>query len=238
MSYNRQGLIKEAVLGRALHRGAGLVTNVLAGRPVRGAIPGISIASNTPNAIRTAATAAKGVADATTAIAAVGAGGALAHKAIKKALTRKARSATAGGRLLNMAEPTAKAIKEFGLPGAVLAGAAVHGVGRGGKAIADEVGMARSKMSLANYTPSLADEDPKMVNDYFNVVKAYSPAAARNPIVAGALVNKMIEFGGVDHNLVKGLVDIEKGRRSNEAPLNKSLLLGAVARNIESPLEG
>lgn len=57
--------------------------------------------------------------------------------------------------------------------------------------------------------PSLSGYDPKMVNDYFDVVKTYSPSTAANPMVAANLVNKMVQFGGVDHKLVQDLTSIQ-----------------------------
>jgi len=59
--------------------------------------------------------------------------------------------------------------------------------------------------------PQLAEKNKDDLKDYFEVVKTFSPKAASNPLVAGALVNKMIEFGGVDHKLVQDIAAIEMG---------------------------
>lgn len=59
--------------------------------------------------------------------------------------------------------------------------------------------------------PQLAEKDQDQIKDYFEVVKTFSPKAASNPLVAGALVNKMMEFGGVDHKLVQDLASIQAG---------------------------
>ena len=72
-----------------------------------------------------------------------------------------------------------------------------------------------SRRMMLSKTPSLRQEDSKMVKDYFNVVKQFSPKAAANPLVAGALVNKMIQFGGVDHKLVQDLAKIQKDTMKN-----------------------
>lgn len=92
--------------------------------------------------------------------------------------------------------------------------AAVGGVVDLGKPIVRAVQIADSRKKLIDYTPALEGVDEKKVDDYFGVVKTYSPTSAKNPIVAGDLVNKMVQFGGVDHNLVKSLVDIERGSMS------------------------
>lgn len=64
---------------------------------------------------------------------------------------------------------------------------------------------------MQEMNPSLAEEDQNTVKQYFNVVKTFSPKSASNPLVAGALVNKMMQFGGVDHKLVQDLSSIESG---------------------------
>lgn len=58
--------------------------------------------------------------------------------------------------------------------------------------------------------PNLASQDKSKVKDYFNVVKTYSPKAASNPLVAGSLVNKMVQFQGVDHKLVQDMSSLQK----------------------------
>lgn len=70
--------------------------------------------------------------------------------------------------------------------------------------------IARSKSKMGDFIPMVEQEDEKLVSDYFNVVKQFSPKAAANPLVAGALVNKMLQFGGVDHKLVQDLAKIQK----------------------------
>jgi len=59
--------------------------------------------------------------------------------------------------------------------------------------------------------PQLKDKDQEKIKDYFDVIKTFSPKSASNPLVAGALVNKMMEFGGVDHKLIQDLSSIESG---------------------------
>jgi len=69
----------------------------------------------------------------------------------------------------------------------------------------------KSYNEMAEKVPSLAEKDQNKIQDYFSVVKTFSPKAASNPLVAGALVNKMMEFGGVDHKLVQDISAIESG---------------------------
>jgi len=69
----------------------------------------------------------------------------------------------------------------------------------------------KSFKMITKKVPQLEEKNKKDIEDYFNVVKTFSPKAASNPLVAGALVNKMIEFGGVDHKLVQDISAIEQG---------------------------
>ena len=73
---------------------------------------------------------------------------------------------------------------------------------------------------MQSKVPQLAEKDPQQIRDYFDVVKTFSPKSASNPLVAGALVNKMMEFGGVDHKLVQDLNNIE-GSDQGESMLDK-----------------
>ena len=77
--------------------------------------------------------------------------------------------------------------------------------------IRDHYKMKSSYNQLLKKTPQLKGVDSEQLRDYFNVVKTFSPKAASNPLVAGALVNKMVQFGGVDHKLVQDIADIQKG---------------------------
>lgn len=103
------------------------------------------------------------------------------------------------------------AIKEWALPiGALLTGSLLAK-----QEIVDPLIQAskvkKSFEAMQKKTPQLAEKDQDQVRDYFSVVKTFSPKSASNPLVAGALVNKMMEFGGVDHKLVQDLSSIESG---------------------------
>jgi len=78
-------------------------------------------------------------------------------------------------------------------------------------------------------TPQLVEKDDDDIKDYFNVIKTFSPKAASNPLVAGALVNKMMEFGGVDHKLVQDIAAIETGL---QRPSTIQSITEAAAKSI------
>jgi hypothetical protein len=75
----------------------------------------------------------------------------------------------------------------------------------------------KSYSQLEEKVPQLAGVDQDKIRDYFAVIKSFSPHAAANPLVAGALVNKMVEFGGVDHRLVQDIVNLNSGKPTNES---------------------
>jgi len=82
------------------------------------------------------------------------------------------------------------------------------------KPIIQKVKIGKSYEALVEKNPVLAEKDPGQIKDYFNVIQTFSPKAASNPLVAGALINKMMEFGGVDHKLVQDIAAIESGIES------------------------
>jgi hypothetical protein len=84
----------------------------------------------------------------------------------------------------------------------------------------------QSYTSMLQKTPQLAGEDQDKIRDYFDVVKSFSPHAAANPLVAGSIVNKMVQFGGIDHKLVQDLVALEEG--TSGAGLVTKMLEGGV----------
>lgn len=87
---------------------------------------------------------------------------------------------------------------------------------------------ASSYKNLLSKVPSLEGKDPEQVKDYFKVIQTFSPKAATNPLVAGALVNKMMEFGGVDHKLVQDIAAIQAGTGK---PGALDVMTGAAAKS-------
>ena len=76
--------------------------------------------------------------------------------------------------------------------------------------IVNEHKMSKAFKEMPHKVPQLAEADPQKMRDYFDVVKTYSPKTAINPLVAGALVNKMMEFGGVDHKIIQDISSIQR----------------------------
>jgi len=85
--------------------------------------------------------------------------------------------------------------------------------------------------------PNLKEEDENQVKDYFNVVKTYSPAAAKNPVVAGSMVNRMVEFEGVDHNLVSALGNIKDPDKDKKVT-QSNLIAGKSVQGLDKAVAG
>lgn len=118
--------------------------------------------------------------------------------------------------LLKELEQTAKHSKNsYDSP--IHTGLKALGIAAIGGTLADEL-VRRARHGLAMRTayddmikknPMLSEYPKEEVEDYYSVIKTFSPKAAANPLVAGALVNKMIQFGGVDHKLVQDIANIQ-----------------------------
>ena len=82
--------------------------------------------------------------------------------------------------------------------------------------ISEKMKLDKSYKDMFVKVPQLKEMNPEQVRDYFDVVKTFSPHTASNPIVAGHIVNKMMEFGGVDHKLVQDLMDMQGNIKNRE----------------------
>jgi hypothetical protein len=80
--------------------------------------------------------------------------------------------------------------------------------------------------------PMFADKDQDQVKNYFDVVKDFAPTAASNPLVASALVNKMMNFGGVDHKLVQDLRNIEDTKKEYLADQFTSEAIKSLMKSV------
>jgi hypothetical protein len=124
-------------------------------------------------------------------------------------------------------------------------GAVGLGLGAGVAAVGSELynklkqqaDIKKSYNLMSEKMPVLNEYPQDKIKDYFEVVKIFSPLSASNPLVAGALVHKMLEFGGVDHKLIQDISNI----RSNEPSgflfeVAKSTVGGLSKIHKESPV--
>ena len=98
--------------------------------------------------------------------------------------------------------------------GAVLGGGAVEGAARLGSHVSMISKQDKAYTDMFNKVPQLKEYDKEKVDDYFNVVKTFSPSMATNGLVAGNLVNKMILQSGVDSRLVGEISKVHKDIKS------------------------
>jgi len=111
-------------------------------------------------------------------------------------------------------------------------------IGIGGKELIVDPLVEKNKINtsfkiMQKKIPQLAEADQEQMKDYFNVVKTFSPKAASNPLVAGALVNKMMQFGGVDHKLVQDLSAIQAGMPQ---PKVAPTVVESVSKAVATPI--
>lgn len=80
--------------------------------------------------------------------------------------------------------------------------------------------------------PELQQVDQSKIDDYWNIMREYSPAMTHNPIVAGQFIKNMVDFGmeGIDHPTLKSLIDIQDSR--NRAFSAAPLSMADVARMV------
>lgn len=79
--------------------------------------------------------------------------------------------------------------------------------------------------------PQLREYSKQDVDDYYGVVKQYAPEMAANPLVAGNLVNKMIQFGGVDSALIGELTKATKNLASGPSGAGEHFQTG-IAKTV------
>jgi hypothetical protein len=90
------------------------------------------------------------------------------------------------------------------------------GAAAAGKAIKGRIDRKKSLASIKNQFPELRKD--KDTDQYFNVISEFAPSVARNPTVAGNLVQKFKEYGYVDHKSVQDLIGMEKSIADTSRP--------------------
>jgi hypothetical protein len=94
----------------------------------------------------------------------------------------------------------------IGLAGlGIMAGMGIH---RASKAISNRKKTNQSLVDIKAQMPELK-KDPD-TDRYFGVISEFSPSLARNPTVAGNLIQKMKQWGAIDHKTVQDLIQMEK----------------------------
>jgi hypothetical protein len=110
----------------------------------------------------------------------------------------------------------------------VIAGASVALAGA--SRVSGAYQLSRSYQEMLANDPDLANEDPDRVRMYYNTIASASPSVAMQPLVAGNLVKRMINYGGVDHGTYGDLVGIQGKLDSRPGFTGHQPLLAALGK--------
>ena len=76
--------------------------------------------------------------------------------------------------------------------------------------------------------PSLASIDRGLLTKYYKILTETAPEATNNPIVAASLLERVINYGGIDHTILKELADTEKSLKDKQ--FSQMLAVSALTR--------
>jgi len=105
------------------------------------------------------------------------------------------------------------------------------GVARGAQAISGSRGRKRSLAEIKARHPELKN-DPE-ASRYFGVISEFAPSLARNSTVAGNLIQKMKQWGAIDHKTVQDLIQMERTHQDTSRGMNVM-----EAANVMSNISG
>ena len=100
---------------------------------------------------------------------------------------------------------------------ALVAGA--MGINAMGSALSDSYKLNSSFQKMLQIYPELQRENPDRVKLYFDSIANSSPSVAQQPLVAGSLIKRLVNYDGFDHTVYKDLV-------STQSALDKNRLQG------------
>lgn len=63
--------------------------------------------------------------------------------------------------------------------------------------------------------PSLQSVDKELLTRYYGVMNRVAPTIAGDSIVAGSLLERIVNYGGIDHSLMKDLADSERALKES-----------------------
>lgn len=58
--------------------------------------------------------------------------------------------------------------------------------------------------------PSLREKDPQLIRRYYETIFNTNPSITKDPVATGNLLERMVNFGGSDHALIKDLAETER----------------------------
>lgn len=94
----------------------------------------------------------------------------------------------------------------------------------------------RSYNQMLDLYPELKRENPEQVKLYFDTIRSSAPGLARQPLVAGSVVKRLVNFGGFDHAVYKDLLSAQSVINGNSGHFGEQLLgLNKTVNSMLSP---
>jgi hypothetical protein len=110
-----------------------------------------------------------------------------------------------------------------------LAGIGIMGAAQLGKSFLPPGDIDKKLDRLIQLKPSLASVDRNLLSKYYKTINETAPEATSNPIVAASLLERIINYGGIDHTILKELADTEKSLKDKQ--FNSALAVSALSRS-------
>lgn len=115
--------------------------------------------------------------------------------------------------------------------GLAAAGLALAGTAAGANAMANHNQINQSYTQMLQRFPELARENPTRVRELFTSVSNAAPDVAKDPIVTGSLLKRMLNYDGIDHTtymeLVKTQESMTKTRSNQFTPFFQTADIGS-----------
>lgn len=121
-----------------------------------------------------------------------------------------------------MVQPVVAGLKNMAIHAGAL-GLMTGGMAAVGAAV-DHVKLNSSYQKMLQLYPELQRENPERVKLYFDSIANSSPSVAQQPLVAGSLIKRLINYDGFDHTVHKDLVSAQSQLDRNRMSANQNLL--------------
>ena len=104
---------------------------------------------------------------------------------------------------------------------AVAAGVGVYGLGR---MAVERHQTGSSYNQMLELYPQLKREDAQRVKLYFDTIQQSAPGIARQPLVAGSVVSRLLNYDGFDHQTYKDLLSAQSVINGNSGHFGEQLM--------------
>jgi hypothetical protein len=107
----------------------------------------------------------------------------------------------------------------------------------GGAASVSQMQLNSAYKDMLQRYPELAREEPSRVRELFVSISRAAPDVAKDHIVAGSLIKRMLNYDGVDHTTYMELVRTQESMtKTRSAPFMPLLQAADVGSKLVSPL--